>query len=61
LINHDPKLCLYPNIKTGPVFGGQIRYFVASSGNVTDEVIMQYIEQQNLEPPDGDFKTDDDL
>ncbi len=36
-------------------------YFVASSGNVTDEVIMKYIEQQSLEPPDGDFKTDDDL
>ena len=35
-------------------------YFVASSGNVTDEVIMKYIEQQSLEPPDGDFKTDDD-
>ena len=36
-------------------------YFVASSGNVTDEVIMKYIEQQNIEPPDGDFKTEDDL
>jgi putative transposase len=36
-------------------------YFVASSGNVTDEVIIQYIEQQNIEPPDGDFKTEDDL
>jgi hypothetical protein len=34
---------------------------VASSGNVTDEVIIKYIEQQNLEPPDGDFKTEDDL
>jgi putative transposase len=37
-----------------------VGYFVASSGNVTDEVIMRYIEQ-NIEPPDGDFKTDDDL
>jgi len=36
-------------------------YFAASSGNVTDEVIIKYIEQQNLEPPDGDFKTEDDL
>jgi len=36
-------------------------YFVASSGNVTDEVIMRYIEQQNLEPPDGDFKVDGEL
>ena len=36
-------------------------YFVASSGNVTDEVIIKYIEQQNIEPPDGDFKTEDDL
>ena len=36
-------------------------YFVVSSGNVTDEVIIKYIEQQNLEPPDGDFKTEDDL
>jgi putative transposase len=31
-------------------------YFVASSGNVTDEVIIKYIEQQGKEPPDGEFK-----
>jgi putative transposase len=32
-------------------------YFAASSGNVTDEVIMQYIATQDLEerPHDGDF------
>ena len=36
-------------------------YFVASSGNVTDDVIIKYIEQQNIETPDGDFKTEDDL
>ncbi len=36
-------------------------YFVASSGNVTDEVIIKYIEQQGQEPPDGDFKIDDEL
>ena len=36
-------------------------YFEASSGNVTDEVIIKYIEQQNLEPPDGDFTIEDDL
>jgi putative transposase len=36
-------------------------YFVASSGNVTDEVIIKYIEQQGQEPPDDDFKVDDDL
>jgi len=35
--------------------------FCGRSGNVTDEVIMKYIEQQNIEPPDGDFKTEDDL
>ena len=29
-------------------------YFVASSGNVTDEVIMEYIKnQEGTEPPDG--------
>ena len=33
-------------------------YFSASSGNVTDEVIMQYIEQHGKEAPDGDFKPD---
>ncbi|MFT6337737.1 MAG: putative transposase [Halioglobus sp.] len=31
-------------------------YFVASSGNVTDEVIMEYIKNQDLESEDGDFK-----
>jgi len=36
-------------------------YFVASSGNVTDEIIIKYIEQQNIEPADGDFKAEDDL
>jgi putative transposase len=36
-------------------------YFAARSGNVTDEVIMQYIEQQGLEPPDAEFKIDEEL
>ncbi len=36
-------------------------YFVASSGNVTDEVIMQYIQLQGKEPEDGDFKVDHEL
>ena len=36
-------------------------YFVASSGNVTDEVIMKYIEEQGKEPPDGNFSVDDEL
>ena len=31
-------------------------YFVATSGNVTDEVIMQYIADQDVEPEDADFK-----
>jgi putative transposase len=31
-------------------------YFVATSGNVTDEVIMKYIEQQEVESPDTEFK-----
>ena len=35
-------------------------YFAASSGNVTDEVVMQYIEQQGHESPDGDFNINDD-
>lgn len=34
-------------------------YFAASSGNVTDEVIMKYIEEQNLEDKDGDFRIED--
>ena len=36
-------------------------YFVASSGNVTDEVIMKYIEEQGKEPPDGSFSVEEDL
>ncbi|KAA5532560.1 IS200/IS605 family transposase [Taibaiella lutea] len=31
-------------------------YFVASSGNITDEVIMKYIEEQELEDEDQNFK-----
>ena len=30
-------------------------YFVASSGNVTDEIIMEYIATQDLQENDGDF------
>jgi len=30
-------------------------YFAVSSGNVTDEVIMQYIENQDLEDKDDNF------
>lgn len=33
-------------------------YFAASSGNVTDEVIMKYIEGQELERIDEDFKVE---
>ena len=36
-------------------------YFAASSGNVTDEVITQYIELQGKEPEDGNFKVDGEL
>lgn len=36
-------------------------YFVASSGNVTDEVIIKYIEEQGKEPEDDNFKTDENL
>ena len=36
-------------------------YFVASSGNVTDEVIMQYIELQGKEPDDANFKVEGEL
>ena len=35
--------------------------FVASSGSVTDEVILRYIEEQGKEPPDGDFKIEGDF
>lgn len=32
-------------------------YFAASSGNITDEVVMQYIENQDLtDDKDDDFK-----
>ena len=33
-------------------------FFVASSGNVTDEIIMEYIKKQDLDKPDGDFRVD---
>jgi putative transposase len=31
-------------------------YFVATSGNITDEVIAKYIADQDIEPQDVDFK-----
>lgn len=36
-------------------------YFVASSGNVTDEIIMKYIEEQGQEPAEEDFRVDEKL
>ena len=36
-------------------------YFVASSGNITDEVIMEYIENQDNEKKDEDFTVSDGL
>lgn len=36
-------------------------YFVASSGNMTDDVIIKYIEEQGKEPPDESFKVDDEI
>ncbi len=34
-------------------------FFVASSGNVTDEVIRRYIETQDQEKDDDDFRVND--
>ena len=31
-------------------------YFVASSGNITDETIIKYIENQDIDSVDDDFK-----
>jgi len=33
-LRHYPKLCQYPNIKTGPVFGGQV-----NNGKFRDELL----------------------
>jgi putative transposase len=33
-------------------------YFETTSTSVTEEVVMQYIEQQGKAPIDGDFKVD---
>ncbi len=32
--------------------------FVVSSGYITDKMIIEYIEHQNLENEDGEFKID---
>jgi len=34
-------------------------FFVASSGNVTDEIIREYIEKQDLPKTDDNFKVGD--
>ena len=36
-------------------------YFAVSSGNVTDEVIMKYIENQDLESEDDNFQINQEL
>jgi len=34
-------------------------FFVASSGNITDEIIMEYIEHQDTTKEDENFKVTD--
>ena len=34
-------------------------FFVASSGNITDEMIMEYIESRDVAKEDQDFKVED--
>lgn len=36
-------------------------YFVATSGNVTDELIMEYIKNQDIKDGDDDFTVSDPL
>ena len=36
-------------------------FFVASSGNVTDEVVREYIETQDVLKPDDNFNVDHGL
>ena len=36
-------------------------YFAVSTGNVTDEVIAEYIENQDIEMKEDDFKISDEL
>lgn len=36
-------------------------YFVATSGNITDEVIMEYIKNQDINEKDDDFTVSDPL
>lgn len=35
-------------------------YFVATSGNVTDDMIQEYIERQGAESQDDDFRIEED-
>ena len=35
-------------------------YFAVSTGNVTDKVIKEYIESQDNEPEDSDFRIHDE-
>jgi putative transposase len=35
-------------------------FFVASSGNVTDEMIMEYIRTQDVEKDDDDFRVEEE-
>ena len=36
-------------------------YFAVSTGNVTDELIAEYIDKQDIEQKDDDFKISDEL
>ena len=51
-----------PLFGIGPCWGRHLwasGFFVASSGNVTDEVIMEYIRTQELPRDDDEFRVTD--
>ena len=35
-------------------------FFVASSGNVTEKIVREYIEKQEIPKPDDNFKVDNE-
>ena len=50
----SPRIC---RVFGGAIPIGAVQYFVTSTGNVSDEVVAKYIENQDVEPQgDDDFR-----
>ena len=59
IMGHSSRRLLADFAEIRKACWGARGFFVASSGNVTDEIVREYIEKQDVLKPDDNFKVGD--